>query len=104
MRIIYVTSSLPHGKGEAFVIPEIEELLQRGHEVLIVPMYPRGPVLHGDVEPLLKHAVVRPLISLELLKVALGRARLSSFKATFRSSKEIKGLTTACFNNGSTSP
>lgn len=71
MRILYITSSLPHGKGEAFVIPEIEELLKRGHEVLLVPMYPRGPVLHGDGELLLDHAVVRPLLSAEILAGAL---------------------------------
>jgi colanic acid/amylovoran biosynthesis glycosyltransferase len=71
MRILYITSSLPHGKGEAFVIPEIEELLKRGHEVLLVPMYPRGPVLHGDGALLLDHAVVRPLLSAEILAGAL---------------------------------
>lgn len=71
MRIIYVTSSLPHGKGEAFVIPEVEELKRRGHEVLVVPMYPRGEVVHGDAGPLLEHAVVRPLISLEIAAAAV---------------------------------
>ena len=70
MNIIYVTSSLPHGKKEAFVIPEIQELNRRGHEVLIVPAYPRGEVLHGDAEPLVEHTVSEPLISAEIAKVA----------------------------------
>lgn len=70
MRVIYVTSSLPNGKGEAFVVPEIQELRRLGHEVLIAPMYPRGRVLHGDVEPLLEHAVVRPLLSPEIAAAA----------------------------------
>lgn len=71
MRIIYVTSSLPYGKKEAFVIPEIEELKRRGHEILLVPTYPRGDALHGDVEPLLQHTVSEPLLSLEVVKAAV---------------------------------
>jgi len=70
MNIIYVTSSLPHGKKEAFVIPEIQELKRRGHKVLIVPTYPRGEVLHGDAEPLVRHTVSEPLISANIAKVA----------------------------------
>jgi glycosyltransferase involved in cell wall biosynthesis len=71
MRIIYVTSSLPHGKKEAFIIPEIEELKRQGHEVLVVPTYPRGEVLHGDARPLLGHVVSRPLVSAGIAKVAV---------------------------------
>ena len=63
MRIIYVTSSLPHGNKEAFIIPEIKELKRQGHEVLIVPTYPRGEVLHGDAKPLTSHVISRPLVS-----------------------------------------
>jgi colanic acid/amylovoran biosynthesis glycosyltransferase len=71
MRIIYVTSSLPHGKKEAFVIPEIRELKRRGHEVLIVPAYPRGDVMHGDAEPLVKHTASVPLLSPRIAKAAV---------------------------------
>ena len=70
MRIIYVTSSLPYGKVEAFIIPEIEELKTRGHEVLIVPMYPRGALLHGDAKPFLAHTETEPLLSLNIANVA----------------------------------
>jgi hypothetical protein len=41
MRIIYITSSMPYGPREAFIISEVEEVRKQGHEVLIVPMYPR---------------------------------------------------------------
>jgi colanic acid/amylovoran biosynthesis glycosyltransferase len=71
MRIIYVTSSLPHGKKEAFIIPEIRELQRQGHEVLIVPTYPRGAVLHGDAEPLMRHVVSKPLLSAGIAKAAV---------------------------------
>jgi colanic acid/amylovoran biosynthesis glycosyltransferase len=75
VRIIYVTSSLPHGKKEAFIIPEIRELMKRGHEVLIVPTYPRGEVLHGDVKPLVSHVVSKPLLSAGIAREALRRFR-----------------------------
>lgn len=77
MRIVYVTSSLPHGKKEAFIVPEIRELKRRGHEVLIVPTYPRGEVLHGDVKPLLDQVVSEPLLS-----VGIARAAIRRFKGT----------------------
>jgi glycosyltransferase involved in cell wall biosynthesis len=73
MRIIYVTSSLPYGKKEAFIVPEIRELKRYGHEVLIVPTYPRGEVLHGDVEPLMSHVVSKPVLSAGIARAALRR-------------------------------
>jgi colanic acid/amylovoran biosynthesis glycosyltransferase len=74
MRIIYVTSSLPHGKKEAFVIPEVSELKRLGHEVLVVPTYPRGDVLHGDAEPLIEHTASEPLLSPGIAKAAVREA------------------------------
>jgi colanic acid/amylovoran biosynthesis glycosyltransferase len=73
LRIIYVTSSLPHGKKEAFIIPEIGELMRRGHDILIVPTYPRGKVLHGDVKPLMSQVVSKPLLSADIAKAAAKR-------------------------------
>lgn len=47
MRIIYVTASLPYGSQEAFIIAEINALVELGHDVLVVPRSPRGPLLHA---------------------------------------------------------
>ena len=47
MKIICVTACLPHGTDEAFVIPEIKQLIRRGHDVLVVPRSPRGRIVHG---------------------------------------------------------
>ena len=71
MRVIYVTSSLPYGSGEAFLIPEVVELVRQGHEVLMVPMYPRGVVIHDDVKPLMARVVSRSLFSAEVLRSAV---------------------------------
>src|SRR5215210_333369 len=81
MRIVYVTSSLPHGKKEAFIVPEIRELMRRGHDILIVPTYPRGEVLHGDAKPLLKHVVSEPLLSVGIARAAIKRIWKSPARA-----------------------
>jgi hypothetical protein len=46
MKLVYITTMLPFGRGESFLIPEAAELA-RHQELTIVPMYPRGEVLHG---------------------------------------------------------
>ncbi len=45
-------------------------MTRRGHDVLVVPMYPRGPLVHGDVVPLMKRVVSRPLFGPDILKSA----------------------------------
>src|SRR5215204_4475904 len=70
MRIIYVTSSMPYGPGEAFLIPEVGEVRKQGHDVLVVPMYPRGSVLHTDAKPLLEYVCAQPLLSPPIAKGA----------------------------------
>lgn len=65
-----MTSSTPYGGGEAFVIPEIAEVRRQGHEVTVVPMYPRGEVRHADAKPLLQYTVAQSLLSLQVVKWA----------------------------------
>jgi colanic acid/amylovoran biosynthesis glycosyltransferase len=71
MKLVYITRDLPHGSGEAFLIPEIQELLEQGHELLVVPFKPSGPIVHRDVIPLMPHMVVEKLISISVLMGAL---------------------------------
>ena len=71
MRLIYVSSSLPYGPGEAQVVPEIEVLTKQGHEVIIVPAYPRGSVLHDDAKALMESTITQPLLSLNIVKAAI---------------------------------
>ena len=47
--------------------------MRRGHDVLIVPTYPRGKVLHGDVKPLMSQVVSKPLLSADIAKAAAKR-------------------------------
>ena len=53
MKIVYITQRLPFGTGETFVVPEVQALLDAGHEVRIVPRISREPVIHDDVSALL---------------------------------------------------
>jgi glycosyltransferase involved in cell wall biosynthesis len=74
MKLIYVTASLPYGTGEAFLIPEIQELRAQGHKVLIVPLFPRGPVLHCDAQALVEITAKERVFSWRILLKATGEA------------------------------
>jgi glycosyltransferase involved in cell wall biosynthesis len=69
MRIIIVTANLPHGTDEAFIVPEIEEFMRAGHEVLLVPRSPQGPIVHGH--SLVQHTRQKPLVSSGILAAAV---------------------------------
>jgi colanic acid/amylovoran biosynthesis glycosyltransferase len=54
MRLMLVTARAPFGRDETFVMEEIHALIRRGHDVRIVPLLPRGGLLHGlsrDLRP-----------------------------------------------------
>lgn len=71
MKIIVVTSSFPFGPGEAFIIPEIQELRRQGHHVEVVPLYPRGGIIHQEAKGMLNPAWALPLFSKAVLWSAL---------------------------------
>ena len=68
MRILYVTANFPFGR-ETFFIPEIHELLRRGHELLVIPTWPRGIVL--DKQVLENCSTCAGVVSLTVLKDAI---------------------------------
>jgi len=72
MRILLITANLPHGTDEAFVIPEVDQMIRSGHTVLLAPRSRHGAVLHG--EHLLPHACCEPLLSFKVLRTALATA------------------------------
>ena len=69
MKLIYVTVSLPYGPSEAFLLPEIQALLDLGHEILIVPRSPGGMIVHD--EGLLGNSRLETLLSLNVLSAAV---------------------------------
>lgn len=63
MRIIYITSSFPIGKCEAFIAPELTELEAQGHQLRIVPLMPRGKASESKEEPFPSITWCAPLCS-----------------------------------------
>lgn len=71
MRLIYVTARFPTGSGEAFFAAEVDALRALGHDVRLVPIRGRGPVVHDDAQALLRFAVLRPLLDPTIAWTAL---------------------------------
>jgi glycosyltransferase involved in cell wall biosynthesis len=74
VRIVYITGSIPFGFGDEFFIPEIEELMRQGHEVLIMQRHPQGALINDDVRELLPFAVRMPLFAWEVLAAAAAQS------------------------------
>ena len=70
MKIIYVTASLPYGVTEVFAIPEMRELLRRGHDLKIVPATRYSAEIHSDAEPFLELTEYETLLSPNVLRAA----------------------------------
>ena len=70
MKLLYVTSSLPFGPGEAFIIPEVTELRRQGHTVRVVPVYPRGKLVHEGAKDLVDPPLVQRVVSWPVLRGA----------------------------------
>jgi glycosyltransferase involved in cell wall biosynthesis len=81
MKLLYITGNLPIGNGEAFLIPEIDELLRRGHDVRIVPRSPLGTFVHNDARHLQERSCVLPLFCGKILAAALVEALLHPLAA-----------------------
>jgi glycosyltransferase involved in cell wall biosynthesis len=85
LRLVYVTSTLPHGPLEAFLLPEIAALERLGHEVWIVPMYPRGERIHADAEAYRGRTLSEPLASPAILAAAARELRPAPLARVLRS-------------------
>jgi glycosyltransferase involved in cell wall biosynthesis len=86
MKVIFVTANLPFGTDEAFIVPEIDELIRAGHQVLVVPRSPKGAAIHG--QRLLAHTRCEPLFSRRVIKEAAKTAGASPGKV-FRAGKPL---------------
>ena len=82
MRMLYVTATMPYGTGEAFLIPEVREILRRGWELLIVPRTPPREIVHRDTAAFQEFCVVRPLLSWDILLSATAELLCHPIRAT----------------------
>jgi len=93
VRVIFVTANLPHGADEAFIVAEIDELIRAGHQVLVVPRSPKGPVIHGH--SLAGHTRREALWSARVLGRAATVAAASPVQAARAVAKILKSRTPA---------
>ncbi len=63
MKIAYVTVSLPFGRQESFIIPEIREVRRRGHDVVVLPLRPGRVIFHPEAECLRPWTVTAGLLA-----------------------------------------
>ena len=92
MKIIYVTASLPYGVTEVFALPEMRELLRRGHELKIVPVTRYSAEIHSDAEPFLELTEYETLLSANVLKAAPAGFSRSPTRAVGALSRTLVGL------------
>ena len=77
MHVIYVTSGLPTGPGEAFTIPEVLRLIDLGHDVTLVPTRPRAGIVHSECRSLALRAQIRSLASPGVFAAAIAEIATS---------------------------
>jgi glycosyltransferase involved in cell wall biosynthesis len=82
VRIVYVTSTLPFGPVESFIVPEISALIRRGHEIVLAPVRPRGRPVHQSADALLPITVAAPLVSPQVVARAAGAVTTYGARAT----------------------
>jgi colanic acid/amylovoran biosynthesis glycosyltransferase len=98
MRIALVTASLPYGPGEAFLVPEIQALIDAGHEIRVIPVWPRGSIVHGDAATLERltwgAALLSPAIIRDTARHLLGGGGLAPRLLTSKRPRiAVKNLT-----------
>ena len=92
VKIIYVTASLPYGVTEVFALPEMRELVRRGHDLKIVPVTRYSAEIHSDAEPFLVLTDYEALLSKNVLKAAPTGFVRSPIRAVGALSRTLVGL------------
>lgn len=80
MKLLYVTASLPFGRGEEFLIAEAKELLRETDSLLIVPRSPARAIVHGDARCLADASVRRSWLSVPILVSAIAEGLRSPWR------------------------
>ncbi|MEN6457553.1 MAG: glycosyltransferase family 4 protein [Thermoguttaceae bacterium] len=88
MKLLYITVSMPFGEYESFFIPEVQEMIRQGCDMLIVQRSPDGDCYNRDAAGLDKRSVRRPLLNVEILATALAVALRRPIR-TFRAFRRL---------------
>ncbi|WP_422445572.1 glycosyltransferase family 4 protein [Thermoanaerobacterium sp. DL9XJH110] len=68
MKIAYITAQTPYGNGEQFILPEILEVINKGNDVIVIPVRPENKIAKGrEPEKVSEYTIYIPLLSFYLL-------------------------------------
>jgi glycosyltransferase involved in cell wall biosynthesis len=84
MHLAYLTSALPFGCEETYIVAEILEVQRRGHRVSVIPIRPGRVIIHEDARRLTGVSIAEPVLSLSVLGGAFAefaRAPLLALRA-----------------------
>ncbi|WP_234119262.1 glycosyltransferase family 4 protein [Clostridium hydrogenum] len=71
MKILYITAQTPYGDGEQFIPPEIIEMMNKGNEIIVVPLRPnRDLAKGGETRQIAKYTKYVPLINVKVVLCA----------------------------------
>lgn len=71
MKLLVISSSLPRGPYEGFLIPELVYMKNAGHRIQMVPLNPKGGVEHTESAFLESDSLIRPLFDTGIFAAAL---------------------------------
>ncbi len=71
MKLLYITVSMPFGPSEPFFVPEVQDMLRQGCELLIVQRSPSGECTSKDATGLDQQSLPKPLVNAEIITTAL---------------------------------
>jgi len=67
MKIIYITTQTPWGRGETFIPEELLEMKRQEVDFLIIPRNPPKEIFHRDAKKLLENSIWFPLINFKII-------------------------------------
>ena len=71
MNLFVVTVSAPFGPAEAFATAELSSIRRLGHRVIVLPVRPRGRIVHGEFAAAADMVLTAPLVSVHVLLAVL---------------------------------
>jgi len=72
MKIAYITAKTPYGSGEQFILPEILEIINKGNNVIIIPIRPDKYLAKGsEAEKVSKYSIYVSLLNINVIVKSL---------------------------------
>ena len=79
MRLLYLTANFPSGPSETFLSAEVMELVEQGHEIVIIPRNVVAGKVNAYSNTLSSHTIEAPLMSLRIILANIYIVRETSF-------------------------